>query len=542
MQQALRYVHFDVDALMHVGTQASGGVQCTGIKKYTEGAFNKIFILAFENGHELIAKIPTQLLPAFYTTASEVATMDYARTILGMPVPKVWAWSADAADPRGVGAEFVIMDKVSGDALSERWAELPRPQWLRVIREVIELNRRFSERKFSQIGSIFYKEDVSEELQQRSLYAAGVDAGADGASERFRIGPMMDWNLWRGKRKLMKDVDRGPWQNTVAYMQAVAQLEKQWLRQYARVPPPGSPLCRHPEEDNINAHIALLDLFIELASHIPLQSTVTSPVLWHTDMHGENILLDTDSDHPPRIVAMLDWQNLVIAPLFLQSGVAKFCQYTGTAIEVHPGIRRIFPSYPDDFAQLPADKQAQVSREFDFAARQTIYEWIMLEQVPAQRDVVSHPLPYATALTVFSLSRTWLNGGHRLREDLLNLILALKMTRSDSIVDSILERHQTTYTRLIATPPPEYVSLYRSSVDNVTWALGFQLSGKAINPNGDPDHLATLSMSIDREGWVPMASFPAVKTANDFLKERWVPERDGGPYPYQDGALAESLD
>lgn len=178
--------------------------------RLVSGAFNKIFILAFENGDELIAKIPTKLLPAFYSTASEVATMDYVRTILKLPVPKVWTWSANAADPRGVGAEFIIMDKVSGDALSGRWAELSTTQWMRVIREVVEWNRRFSEREFSQIGSIFYKEDVPEKLQLRPLYAAGVNADADDASARFRIGPMMDWNLWRGARKVMEDADRGP--------------------------------------------------------------------------------------------------------------------------------------------------------------------------------------------------------------------------------------------------------------------------------------------------------------------------------------------
>lgn len=324
-------------------------------------------------------------------------------------------------------------------------------------------------------------------------------------------------------------------------MQAVARLEKQWLRRYARVPPPSSPLCRHPEEDDIERHIAMLDLFIDLAPHIPLQPTVTQAVLWHTDMHGENILLDPSD--PSHIVGLLDWQSLTVAPLSVQSGLAKFCRYTGTAIEVPPGIYRVVPSYPDGFAQLPPDKQAQVHREFDLASRQTFYEWIMLEQVPAQRDVVSHPLPYATTLTIFSLSCTWLNGGHQLRTDLLNLILATEMTRPDTIVDTIRQRHQTTCARLSATPPDD-ISIYRSSVETVTWALSFRLAGRTLKADAldDPDHHDTLSISIDRDGWVPIASFPAVKSLNELLKEGWDPESAGGPYPYQDGALADTLD
>jgi hypothetical protein len=46
------------------------------------GSFNRIFTLKFDNGSELIAKIPFPLLtPRHLCTASEVATMDYARAL-----------------------------------------------------------------------------------------------------------------------------------------------------------------------------------------------------------------------------------------------------------------------------------------------------------------------------------------------------------------------------------------------------------------------------------------------------------------------------
>lgn len=50
-----------------------------GVKvlKCTEGQCNKAFLMTMDNGAEVLAKIPNPNAgPAFYTTASEVATRD----------------------------------------------------------------------------------------------------------------------------------------------------------------------------------------------------------------------------------------------------------------------------------------------------------------------------------------------------------------------------------------------------------------------------------------------------------------------------------
>ena len=134
--------------------------------------------------------------------------MDYARTVLGLPVPEVRAWSAHASSSHGVGTEFIIMDKVPGVELSSRWSNLTYDQWQPLVMETVDLTARFCTRKFSQIGSIFYKEDVSKELQKRPLYAEGEEM--DEASEKFRIGPLVDWSVWRGDRAKLTKADRGP--------------------------------------------------------------------------------------------------------------------------------------------------------------------------------------------------------------------------------------------------------------------------------------------------------------------------------------------
>lgn len=46
--------------------------------KFQEGEYNKVFLLILDNGAEIIARIPNPNAgPSHYTTASEVATMDF---------------------------------------------------------------------------------------------------------------------------------------------------------------------------------------------------------------------------------------------------------------------------------------------------------------------------------------------------------------------------------------------------------------------------------------------------------------------------------
>ncbi|PWY70977.1 hypothetical protein BO70DRAFT_399593 [Aspergillus heteromorphus CBS 117.55] len=63
------------------------------------------------DGRQLVAKVPNPNAGfPFYKTASEVATMEFARAIAGIPMSQVhhaWSNRADAdADDNAVGAEY----------------------------------------------------------------------------------------------------------------------------------------------------------------------------------------------------------------------------------------------------------------------------------------------------------------------------------------------------------------------------------------------------------------------------------------------------
>lgn len=101
----MRHRKFDLQGLIDVAVKAVGmsGINCMlppppprgglyrtnfkiiGVKvlKCVEGQFNKAFLLTMSNGFEIIARLPNPNAgPAFYTTASEVATRHFVCHIL----------------------------------------------------------------------------------------------------------------------------------------------------------------------------------------------------------------------------------------------------------------------------------------------------------------------------------------------------------------------------------------------------------------------------------------------------------------------------
>lgn len=73
-----RYKAFNVGQLQNLAAQAVGSNSCSSIIKLAEGRFNKVFRLLMNDGKTVLARIPNPNAgPAFYTTASEVATMEF---------------------------------------------------------------------------------------------------------------------------------------------------------------------------------------------------------------------------------------------------------------------------------------------------------------------------------------------------------------------------------------------------------------------------------------------------------------------------------
>lgn len=72
------YLRFNMNELARLAAEAVGAKCCVKVEKCPDGFYNKSFLLTMEDGRQVIGKLPNPNAgQAHYTTASEVATMDF---------------------------------------------------------------------------------------------------------------------------------------------------------------------------------------------------------------------------------------------------------------------------------------------------------------------------------------------------------------------------------------------------------------------------------------------------------------------------------
>ena len=197
-----RSIKFNVQALKDIASSSLERGAVANFRKLAEGGFNRVFLLTFEDGFEIIAKIPYSIsVPKSLATASEVGTMDFLRS-KGLPVPQVYAWSSDSMNP--VGVEYIIMQKAPGKPLEDHWFQLTQKERARLMESYIKLERMLLDLRFDAHGSIYYKESLPSKLQS-DLHASERKDDTD----RFCIGPTADYMFWLGRRSQL-DIHRGP--------------------------------------------------------------------------------------------------------------------------------------------------------------------------------------------------------------------------------------------------------------------------------------------------------------------------------------------
>lgn len=195
-QLRARYVKFDIAQLQRVAGNAIQQDWCPQIEKIAEGGFNKIFRLIASDGHQVIARIPTSIAgPPHYTTTSEVATINFLRNVLGVPVPKILAYSTSADNP--VRTEYIIMEYVQGENLATRWLSLTTEEVKHIMTQVALLEHKISSFRFPGVGSLYHNHDV-ENCDTIPLEEEG-----------YCIGPVAKREFWCDGRDQM-EVDRGP--------------------------------------------------------------------------------------------------------------------------------------------------------------------------------------------------------------------------------------------------------------------------------------------------------------------------------------------
>ncbi|KAF8602341.1 hypothetical protein BDV93DRAFT_557595 [Ceratobasidium sp. AG-I] len=332
-QLFIRQLDFDIQALGDAAAAAIGSSECDSIQVLAEGGLNRLFSILMTDGKEVVARIPFRNAgPRRLTTQSEVATIDFLRSRLQAPIPKILAWQASSDNP--VGCEYILMERCPGDPLGHHMHAIRDKS---LLTQIADFQIKLSSVRFSQYGSIFYKDHVSPELQNRPLYAEGEPE--DHCSERFRIGPSVERRFYRRERASM-NLDRGPWRDTQSYINAVAAAEVSWIQSYSD----SSDARRQNGAYNTSEqHISLLAQWTRLApAIIPSDPRLLDPVLVHPDLHAANVMLNTGRGivTKPSIFAVngiIDWQNAMVRPLFEATLPAFLEDPEEGEIDVQPG-------------------------------------------------------------------------------------------------------------------------------------------------------------------------------------------------------------
>ncbi|KKK14208.1 phosphotransferase enzyme family protein [Aspergillus ochraceoroseus] len=232
-----RYQPFNVEELKETAARSVNAKFCVKLTKLPEGSYNKAFLLTMDNELQVIAKIPNPYIPQKFITASEVATLDFLRNELGVPVPRVFAWSSKKDQP--VGVEYIIMEKAPGNELSKSWPTMEVSDKVDIVSQLANIQAKIAAVHFGYHGSLFYSEDSE----------GGISI--PGIADRFCIGPSCDIRSSAG-----------------AYAIDIARREKEWITRFANARHPADPLRQSDSQESPDCHIKLLDKYLKVVPHL----------------------------------------------------------------------------------------------------------------------------------------------------------------------------------------------------------------------------------------------------------------------------------
>ncbi|GLA44931.1 hypothetical protein AnigIFM63604_000220 [Aspergillus niger] len=361
----IRRTDFNMNELAKCAAEAVGFTfsDCVRIEKFSDGMFNKAFLFTMQDGTQVVGKVPNPNAGRpHYTTASEVATMDFVRNELSTPVPKVLAWSSKA-DGNPVGSEYIIMEKVGGVQLDKIWPQMDIKKRFELIKTISRYQKAWMSKSFTQYGSLYFSSDLQD---HRGCIIVNED-GSQSEYDRFAIGPTTGREFLDDGR-IDVDFDRGPWNDLLSYKSAIGFRELACVQNMTQLPRsllglygPGTYQPSRPKKvAAIQDYLSLVQFFL------PTDDSICSAFLWHPDLHTENIFVDPD--RPSEVLGIIDWQSSEVLPLFDHARQPYLLDYDGP-----PATGLDPPEFPENFDQLDPPEKAKAERLYLNISLATLY-------------------------------------------------------------------------------------------------------------------------------------------------------------------------
>ncbi|KAJ8130496.1 hypothetical protein O1611_g3135 [Lasiodiplodia mahajangana] len=315
-----RYTFFNIDELKKAAAKSVGAEKCVSVVELSDPETEpdyictKVFRLVMDDGSAVIARITDSYHnPARLTTASMVATMDFASHILGIPVPKVIVWNADADNP--VQSEYIIMEPAAGMQSSKVWSKLSLPEKKMIVKQFVEMEKKMLSVSFTRYGSLYFADERFPGCVEAEVREAPSASLAAEIESRYVIGPVADIEVcWHRERK-NNSINRGPWKRPEDYLHAIVRRGMAWLLQQA--------IKRSPDESSndidslslLGHNLALCGKFDKVVEYLlPKNRALVRSTIWHQDLDHHNVFIEGG-----KISGIIDWENVWARPLLLQA-------------------------------------------------------------------------------------------------------------------------------------------------------------------------------------------------------------------------------
>ncbi|KAJ7449150.1 kinase-like domain-containing protein [Mycena galericulata] len=289
---------FDLEALKAQATR-SMGKKCTGCSPISQGGFNTVFILTFEDGSDIIARLNGSAIaqdenfPVEDVTqrfVSEVATLRYVKQHTSIPVPKVYYAESDFDNP--VRTRYMLMERISGQSLTAPWNKLSAEGRRKVVAQLADLQSQLLKLEFSNIGCLI--------------------------DEAGTVGPL---GLSCTYPFVLRDDNRGPFASSKEFLLAHVRSEldllmnhtDEWNQQRTKWAFLNGGFDDIPRQYAIKWFQLLLDGINSLPLEL-LDPPENAFVLFHDDFDTGNILVSHND--PTEVVGILDWEGSRILPLW----------------------------------------------------------------------------------------------------------------------------------------------------------------------------------------------------------------------------------
>lgn len=124
--------------------------------------------------------------------------------MLRTPVPRVLAWSSKAEE-NSVGAEYIIMEKVSGAQLDKVWSKMSIKDRFELVKAISGYQKAWMSTSFTKYGSLYYASD----LDDSDGCVLVKEDGSVPRDRQFAVGPSTGREFLDDGR-IALDFDRGP--------------------------------------------------------------------------------------------------------------------------------------------------------------------------------------------------------------------------------------------------------------------------------------------------------------------------------------------